>query len=462
MRFNSVEFAVFLPVVLLVWSLLRGRARHVFLLLASYVFYATWNPPFVVLLWLSTVLDYVCGGRMARTTSPVARRVYLGASLVGNLGVLCYFKYGNFFLDNVAFVSGIDPEPFYLNVVIPLGISFYTFQTMSYSIDVYRGAAEPCDDFLDFALYVTFFPQLIAGPILRVAQFLPQLRRTDPLGEDEILRGVELFLGGLFKKMVLADNFAILADQVFADPASFSGSAIWLGAMAFAIQIYCDFSAYSEMAQGLGHFFGFRLPRNFDFPLLKWNPLLQRLSWHRTMGTWFADYVFRPLGGWTENDLRFAFNMMTMWTLIGLWHGAAWHFILWGFNSGLLLTLYMIVMRRKRWALPDFTGKRFCGWFLNYLYWIAAIVFFRAQSMEDVGTLFGRLLTGAPGTEVTLAWLAFIAVFFAGHLASFKWNYDDDLLLRLGWPGRVAAVTVTVVAIMLFAATGRPFIYFQF
>jgi len=463
MRFNSLEFAIFLPVVLLLWTLLRGRARHAFLLFASYVFYASWNPPFVLLLWFSTGLDFVCGGRMAKATNLAVRRAYLGISMLGNLGVLFYFKYGNFFLDNVAFMSGIDPEPFYLDVVIPLGISFYTFQTMSYTIDIYRDAAKPSENFLDFALYVTFFPQLIAGPILRASQFLPQLRRTEPIREDEILRGIELFLGGLFKKMVVADNFAIIADRVFADPASFGGTAIWMGAMAFAIQIYCDFSGYSEMAQGIGHFFGFKLPKNFDFPLLKWNPLLQRLSWHRTMGSWFADYIFRPLGGWDQSDFRFACSMMTMWVLIGLWHGAAWHFVIWGINSGLLVTGYMIIMRRKTWSLPDFTGKRFLGWLANYVYWIASICFFRAQTLEEVWIMVTRLFTWAPGGGLPMAWLGFIVVFFAGHMASFMWNYDDDLLQRVGWPGRILWITGTILAISMLGATGtRPFIYFQF
>jgi alginate O-acetyltransferase complex protein AlgI len=462
MRFNSYEFAFFLPVVLLLWSLTRGRSRHVVLLAASYVFYASWNPPFVVLLWLSTWLDYVCGGRIARTDRPGLRRAYLAASLTGNLGILVYFKYGNFFLDNVAFVSGIDPEPFYLNVVIPLGISFYTFQTMSYTLDVYRGTAEPCDDLLEFALYVTFFPQLIAGPILRASQFLPQLRRTDPLREDEILRGVELFLGGLFKKVVIADNFGLLADRVYADPTSFSAAAIWVGSIAFAIQIYGDFSGYSEMAQGLGHFFGFRLPRNFDYPMLRWNPLLVRQGWHRTMGAWFADYVFRPLGGAAVGNARFALNLIVMWTLIGLWHGASWHFVIWGFNNGVILSTYLVVLRSKQWSLPEFPGKRFCGWLVNFSLWIPSIIFFRAQSMEDVATLFRRLLTLAPGTEVGIGWLAFEVGCGLAHLASFKWNYEGNLLQRVGWPARIVLVSGTVLATAMFAATARTFIYFQF
>ena len=205
----------------------------------------------------STLLDYVCGGRVAAAATKRVKRAYVATSLIGNLGVLVYFKYGDFFLENIAFIAGVDASPFYLDLIIPLGISFYTFQSMSYTIDMYRGDGEPCRDLLEFALYVTFFPQLIAGPILRAAEFLPQLRRTDPVREEEILRGVELLAVGMFKKVVLADNLAIVADQVFARPEIYDAPAMWLGAVAFWIQIYCDFSGYSTMARGVASFFGF-------------------------------------------------------------------------------------------------------------------------------------------------------------------------------------------------------------
>jgi len=460
-RFNSFEFLVFLAVVLALAPLFRGRRRHGLLLAASYFFYGTWNPPFLLLLWFSTGLDFVCGGRIAVARSRVARRAYLCASLVGNLGVLFYFKYGNFFLDNIAFVSGIDPEPFYLDVIIPLGISFYTFQSMSYTLDVYRGATEPCDSLLDFALYVTFFPQLIAGPILRASEFLPQLRRTDPVREEEILRGVELFLLGLFKKVVVADNLAILADRVFANPDSFDAAAVTVATLAFWIQIYCDFSGYSTMARGLACFFGFRLPRNFDYPQLRHNPLQYRRTWHITMGNWFTDYVYKPLGGSRVGDARFAFNILVTWTLLGLWHGASWHFVMWGAYNGVILAVYSVVMRRKRWSLPAFPGKLFCGWLINVGLLLFSSMLFRAQSMADVAIMARKLLTWGGGTSVAGEWTAVIALLTGIHALCF-WYYREDLLQRIGWPARAAVVATVLTLIAGLGATGRPFIYFQF
>jgi len=462
-RFNSVEFAVFLPVVYVLWLLLRDRRRrHVLLLVASYLFYASWNAPFLLLLWFTTWLDYVAGGRIADATSPRVRRAWLFSSIGANLAILAYFKYGNFFVDNVAFVSGVDPEPFYLNLVIPLGISFYTFQSMSYTLDVYRGEAPRCQSALDFALFVSFFPHLIAGPILRTKEFLPQLERNREPDEAELLRAVELFLGGLFQKMVVADNFAVLADRVFADPLRFSAAALWMGAIAFAIQVFADFSGYSQMARGLAHLFGYRLPRNFDYPLLRWNPLLVRRGWHMTIGRWFADYVFRPLGGADHGDARLALNLIVMWTLIGLWHGASWHFVIWGFNNGVILATYLVALRRKTWSLPDFFGKRFLGWIINMGLWIPSAIFFRSQNLHEAGIMFRRLATLAPGDEVSGWWYVFAIAAALVHLAAFKWDYDDDLLERSGWPARVALVSVTVLAIAAFAGAGRTFIYFQF
>lgn len=461
MRFNSYEFLLFFAAVLAVSPLLRGRGRHVLLLGASYFFYATWNPPFVLLLLFSTVLDFVCGGQLARTTGVGVRRAWVGLSLLGNLGVLVYFKYGNFFLENVAFISGIDPAPFYLDVVIPLGISFYTFQSMSYTLDVYRDPEQHCDRFLDFALYVTFFPQLIAGPILRVKEFMPQLRRSEPVTQAEMLRGVELFGLGLFKKVVVADNLAILADRVFQSPDQFSGAATLLATWAFWVQIYCDFSGYSTMARGLAALLGFRLPRNFDYPQLRHNPILYRRSWHITMGNWFTDYVYKPLGGSRVGDARFAFNIMVTWTLLGLWHGASWNFVLWGAYNGVILAVYSVVMRRKRWALPDFPGKLFCGWLMNVGMLLFSAMLFRAQSGSDIIEMSTRMVTLAPGRGVDAAWFWLLAGLAGVHALCF-WFYKEDLLQRLGWPGRAALVTATVVAIAALGATSRPFIYFQF
>ena len=461
MRFNSYEFILFFAVVMALAPLLRGRARHVLLLAASYLFYATWNPPFVLLLLFSTLLDFECGRRIARARSRGARLAWLWTSLTGNLGVLTYFKYGNFFLENVAFVSGIDPEPFYLDVVIPLGISFYTFQTMSYTLDMYRREGEPCEDFLDFALYVTFFPQLIAGPILRAAEFLPQLKRTEPVRREEILRGVELFLLGLFKKVVVADNLALLADRVFESPQGYSGASVALASCAFWVQIYCDFSGYSTMARGLASMLGFHLPLNFDYPQLRHNPILYRRSWHITMGNWFTDYVYKPLGGSRVGDARFAFNIFVTWTLLGLWHGAAWNFVLWGAYNGLILAVYSVAMRRKRFALPAFPGKLFLGWLINVFLLLFSAMLFRVASAEQAWLMVQKVFTWQAGRAVPSEWALFLAALAGVHALCF-WHYKEDLLQRLGWPGRVALVSGVVLLIAVFAATGRPFIYFQF
>src|SRR5262245_11233187 len=238
MRFNSFEFAFFLAALLALLPFFpRGRPRHRLLLVASFVFYGSGSWGFLLLLWATTGMDWLCGRFIGRTDVPWQRRALLGLSLASNLGVLAYFKFGNFFVENIAFVSGIDPEPFYLRVVIPLGISFYTFQAMSYTIDVYRRRLEPCPSLADFMLYICFFPQLVAGPIVRATEFLPQLRRTEPVREDEIVQGVELFLLGLFKKAVIADNVAVVADQVFGAPGAYSGAAIAVATALFWIQI---------------------------------------------------------------------------------------------------------------------------------------------------------------------------------------------------------------------------------
>jgi len=460
-RFNSYEFLVFFAALLALLPFFRGRKRHGLLLAASYVFYGAWNVPFIGLLLFTTALDFYCGARLARAATPATKRAWLIGSLFGNLGPLFYFKYGNFFLENVAFVSGLDPEPFYLNVVIPLGISFYTFESLSYTLDMYRNKYEPCTSFLDFALFVTFFPHLVAGPILRTPEFLPQLKRTAPVTQPEVLRGVELFLLGLFKKVVVADNLAVLADRVFESPGAYSGAAVVAGTWAFWAQIYCDFSGYSTMAQGLASMLGFWLPRNFDYPQLRHNPLQYRRTWHITLGNWITDYVYRPLGGSRVGDARFAFNLVFTWMLLGLWHGAAWNFVLWGLYNGVILAVYSVVMRRKRWSLPAFPGKLFCGWLLIVASNLLSSIFFRAQSAADAGTLLGRIFSWAPGDEVGLEWWGVLALLLGVHALSF-WYYKEDLFQRLGWPGRIALTTATVLAIACLGAGGRPFIYFQF
>ena len=462
MRFNSFEFAFFLAALLaLVPFFPRGRPRHLLLLVASWVFYGSWSWGFLLLLWLTTGLDWALGGLIARSEVVWRRRALLGASLASNIGILCYFKFGNFFLENIAFVSGVNAEPFYLHVVIPLGISFYTFQAMSYTIDVYRRTLAPCPSLVDFMLFVSFFPQLVAGPIVRAAEFLPQLRRTEPVREDEVVQGVELFLLGLFKKTVIADNVAIAADQVFNAPEGWSGFAILVATALFWIQIYCDFSAYSTMARGLGLFFGFQLPQNFDYPMLQTNPAEYRRAWHMTLGRWFTDYVYLPLGGSRVGDLRLVRNILITWGLTGLWHGASWHFVFWGLYNGLNLTVYALVMRHKRWSLPEFRGKKLLGWSGQVALLLPSAALFRAQDLDSFGQMARKVACLTSGQSLAPEWVAVIGLLTGVHVLCY-FHYDENFLNRLRWPARLGIVSATASAIALLAATGRPFLYFQF
>jgi len=461
MLFNSYQFLFFLAIVLLLAQVFRGRSRNRMLLVVSYVFYASWNPLFVLLLVFSTCLDFFCGGQIARSSTRVAKRGYLAASLLGNLGILAYFKYGNFFLENIAFISGVDASPFYLDVIIPLGISFYTFQSMSYTIDMYRGTSSPYENLFDFALYVTFFPQLIAGPILRAGEFKPQLERTDPVKDSEIIQGVELFALGMFKKVVIADNLGGVVDPVFASPGDYGAASILLASTLFWVQIYCDFSGYSTMARGIASLFGFHLPRNFYFPILAHNPLVYRRTWHITMGNWFTDYIYKPLGGSRVGDLRYAFNILVTWTALGLWHGASWNFIGWGAYNGAILATYAIVMRRKSWSLPEFPGKQIGGWMLNAPTLVFSAMMFRSESMGQLGMMLTRIASWEGGESIDTVWFGVLGVLFVVHLASFM-KYDENLLMRLGWPGRVVLLGGVTALIATLGSASRPFMYFQF
>ncbi|HTO08885.1 MAG TPA: MBOAT family O-acyltransferase [Myxococcota bacterium] len=462
MRFNSFEFALFFAVLVgLLPFFPRGKPRTGLLLVASYIFYGSWNWGFLLLLWLTTLLDFGFGLAISATEVQWKRRAYLWTSIFANLGFLFYFKYGNFFLDNVAFVSGIDPEPYYLKIVIPLGISFYTFHTMTYTIDVYRRRVETCRSLLDFALYVAFFPQLLAGPILRAGHFIPQLARTEPVRDDELLSGLELFCLGLFKKVVVADNMATLADRVFSDPTHFGAAAILLGTIAFWIQIYCDFSGYSTMARGLGRWLGFEIPQNFDYPLLQTNPQTYRHAWHMTLGQWFTDYVYKPLGGSRAGDLRMLRNIMITWTLTGLWHGASWHFVLWGLYNGVTLCVYSLWKKHAPWHLPEYPGKKLVSWLAQVALLLPSVALFRTGDMHGFGQLALRVLSWESGRSVALEWPLAIALLAGVHVLCY-FHYKEDLLQRLRWPARIGLVSSAAALTALLAATGRPFIYFQF
>ncbi len=463
MVFNSLPFVLLLAVTFLAWSAAKGRARTLILLVMSYVFYAGWDPRYVPLLMFSTVLDFAVGRALDRTEAPAARKALLAASLAGNLGLLVYFKYWLFFLGAL----GLSATPaahlrqaFSASPTVPAGLSFYTFQTLGYAIDVYRRKTPACKSLVEFSLFVSFFPHLMAGPIMRADDLLPQLRANRTPAPAEVVRGVELFMLGMVKKVFIADNLGLLVDAVYADPTRWSGATIALAGALFSVQVYCDFSGYSTMAIGLGRLFGFELPQNFRYPLLATDPLEYRRRWHITMSEWFRENVFHPLGGSRRGPVRGALNLMVVWVAFGLWHGAAWTFVWWGLYNGVIQTINRERLRRGL-VLPEFSGKPVLGWLLTFGLCVPSSLMFRAGSLRQGLDLTRRALTLDSGAPAPLLWGIIAAGLLAVHLASHR-LYDEDLLVKLPWAARVAILGLATTLILVGSAGRRPFVYFQF
>jgi len=346
MFFNSWQFIVFFAVVYTTYVLLRRpKWQNLLLLVASYYFYAAWDWRFLGLILLSTVVDYFAGLRIVHAESYGAKRRWVTLSIATNLGILGFFKYFNFFADNLAALLasvGMNPDTLRLDIVLPVGISFYTFQTMSYTIDIYRDRLRPTRNFLDFALFVAFFPQLVAGPIERARALLPQIQRPRIITREALHSGAWLIYWGLWKKIVVADNLAFLVDPVFDGSAHATAAQAYLGVFAFAFQIYCDFSGYSDVARGIARVMGFELMRNFDLPYFAVNPSDFWRRWHISLSTWLRDYLYIPLGGNMGGTARMYRNLFLTMLLGGLWHGAAWNYVWWGIYHGLLLIAFRV------------------------------------------------------------------------------------------------------------------------
>ncbi len=342
MLFNSYTFILFLAAVLLLSRMLANWTwRKSLLLLSSYVFYAAWNPPFVVVLWISTIVDWYVGKWIHASSTRERRTFFLIISLLVNLGMLSYFKYGGFFVDNLNMLlhlAGFNFAFSQISIVLPVGISFYTFQTLSYTIDIFRGRLSPWHSFLDYALYVTFFPQLVAGPIVRAANFLPQCRSSRIGSSKQMGWGLSLLVIGLFAKIVIADSLAAPTVEVVYDSHGTLGCiAAWAGTLAFAIQIFCDFFGYSTCAIGVALSLGFSLPDNFRWPYgaIGFSDFWRR--WHISLSSWLRDYLYIPLGGNRMGIRRTYVNLMITMLLGGLWHGASWMFVIWGGLHGIYL-----------------------------------------------------------------------------------------------------------------------------
>ncbi|MEE8410092.1 MAG: MBOAT family protein [Myxococcota bacterium] len=472
MLFNTVAYGVFFVVVLAAFWLVRRHrtARNLSLLAASYFFYGSWNVNYLVLILISTLLDFWVGRALGRETHAGRRRMLLAASLIGNLGLLATFKYYGFFAESLQALLesvGISANLPALEVLLPVGISFYTFQTLSYTIDIYRGRLQPTHKPLDFALFVAFFPQLVAGPIVRAAHFLPQLERdprSSTAGDRRMSDGLFLIIKGLFKKIVIADFLAVsIVDKVYADPTAFGGVDLLLATYAYALQIYGDFSGYSDIAIGSAKLLGFDIPKNFNAPYLARNLRDFWRRWHISLSTWLRDYLYIPLGGSRGGGGRTYVALAVTMLLGGLWHGAAWRFIAWGALHGVGLALTRLAQRAGL-RLPTGPIVSFAQGLLTFHFVCAGWVFFRAVSFDHAVEVFRGLAraSGAP-TLATLPVLLVMAVGFTTHLLPRQIEVRTaDLFARLPV---VCQAVVLVASLALFdamALTAHPFIYFQF
>jgi len=460
MLFTEFRFVAFFVAVFTVhWVLPWNRVRKLWLLAASYAFYGAWDWRFLALIFASTSIDFLVGLGLERTVEPGRRRLLLASSLVGNFGILGFFKYYNFFAGSAAAFTewlGLPLPLRTLDIVLPVGISFYTFQTLSYTIDVYRGRLRTTRSFPDFALFVSFFPQLVAGPIVRAADFLPQLANTRRLGDVGLRTPLVRFLAGYVKKACIADQIASVIDPVFAHPAAYGTTSLWLSSLLYSVQIYCDFSGYSDMAIAAAALLGYHLPENFGFPYLATTIREYWRRWHVTLTTWFRDYLYIPLGGNRLGRRRLAINLCTVFLLCGLWHGAAWTFVVWGVYHGLFLSAERL--------LP---ADRLPAWFGHvYVVFVVSVgfVIFRSIDLPSAGVFLTGLWPGhATGDlQVPPGWWAMLVGFGLVHAAFAKWPWQPRVWGLPGWVF-AAAYGVAVALVLPWAAHQyEPFIYFQF
>ena len=482
MLFNSIDFAIFLPIVFILYWFVTNKnlkLQNLLIVVASYVFYGWWDWRFLSLIIFSTLVDYTVG-RSLRTEERInKRKLLLLTSILVNLGFLGFFKYYNFFLENfVAAFSfmGRDISANSLHIILPVGISFYTFQTLSYTIDVYKRKLEPTKDFIAFSAFVSFFPQLVAGPIERATNLLPQFYKKRVFDYDKAVDGMRQILWGLFKKVVIADNCAEFANQIFNNSADMNGSTLVLGALFFTFQIYGDFSGYSDIAIGTSRLFGFDLKQNFNFPYFSRDIAEFWRRWHISLSTWFRDYLYIPLGGSRGSTWMKIRNTFIIFIVSGFWHGANWTFIVWGaLNAVYFLPLLLTKNNRRNLdviadgkILP--TLREFLMMMLTFGLTVFAWIFFRAESLGHAMSYIGEILSASLFEIPEFAGMrrALITVLFVGVFVLIEWNGRKsqyaiaDLGLKWKRPYRYAMYYGFIICIFWFAGSEQAFIYFQF
>jgi alginate O-acetyltransferase complex protein AlgI len=482
MLFNSIDFAIFLPIVfLLYWSVTKNsqKLQNLLIAAASYFFYGWWDWRFLSLILFSTIIDYMVGIGLSKEKNAIKRKFLLWTSITVNLGFLGFFKYYNFFLDNfiMAFsFFGKEINANSLNIILPVGISFYTFQTMSYSIDVYKRKFDPTKDFIAFSAFVSFFPQLVAGPIERAMHFLPQFYIKRSFDYTKAVDGMRQILWGLFKKIVIADNCAQYANLIFNNSTGYSGSTLVLGALFFTFQIYCDFSGYSDIAIGTARLFGFELIRNFAFPYFSRDIAEFWRRWHISLSTWFRDYLYIPIGGSRCANWMKVRNIFIIFIVSGFWHGANWTFIVWGALNAIYF-LPLLLTKNNRNNLDIVAAGKFLPTLKELLFMlltfgltVVAWIFFRAENIGHAVNYLSEILStslfSAPkfsGSQGALPTIILVCVFIFIEWIGREQQYAiANLGLKWKSPIRYTMYYTIIVVIILFGGKGQQFIYFQF
>lgn len=477
MLFNSFIFLIFLAIILPIYYTIPRRWRSVHLLVVSYIFYGYWDWRFCSLLALSTIVDFFIGLKLYNAKSLRTKKVLLWASLGVNLGILGFFKYFNFFVDSFeSMVTGFggNLDYLHLNIILPVGISFYTFQTMSYTIDIYRNNLKPTKSLLDFAVFVAFFPQLVAGPIERATHLLPQITRLKSPDRTQIKEGVALIVLGLFKKVMIGDASGRLVDRIFGHIEQFSSVELLVALVLFSVQIYADFSGYSNIARGLGKLLGIELMRNFEQPYLSANITEFWRRWHISLSSWLRDYLYISLGGNRKGETRTYINLMLTMLIGGLWHGASWNFVIWGGLHGIYLAVHKWMLQGEK-IKPQPQGIRNIGGVMKYLVsafgtYILVLftwLFFRASDFQTVTIFFSKIFdwqTSELGWRFIKIGFSYVALTMAIDLFEFLTKSHAFVLKIPLKPVRYGIMVpmFVIVIIYMFQAEPLPFVYFQF
>ena len=478
MFFNSIDFAIFLPVIFILYWLVANKnlkLQNFLIVVASYIFYGWWDWRFLSLIIFSTVIDYLIGISLSKQENQNKRKVLLWSSILVNLGFLGFFKYYNFFVDNfiTAFsFFGTEINANSLNIILPVGISFYTFQTLSYTIDVYKRKLEPTNDFIAFSAFVSFFPQLVAGPIERATNLLPQFYSKRHFDYPKAVDGMRQILWGLFKKIVIADNCAQYANIIFNNSSEYSGSTLVLGAIFFTFQIYGDFSGYSDIAIGTSRLFGFNLKQNFAFPYFSRDIAEFWRRWHISLSTWFRDYLYIPLGGSRGGTWMKVRNTFAIFIVSGFWHGANWTFIVWGALNAIYFLPLLITNNNRNNLETVAQGKLFPSikelsfMLLTFGLTVFSWIFFRANNIGHaisyISEIFSSSLFTIPEVRprnLILLIMVFVFIEWLGREGQYA---IANLGLKWKSPLRYAMYYAIIVAIFWFGGKEQQFIYFQF